>query len=443
MTQVVEAARQGFVGEVTWADTWPGLLALAGLAVAAQPARAARHAHDDRAVSAERALRDRRADPAAELDRGRARPGSPTPTPAPAPATTLAVVLGLVLRAIVWRRFEPERARAGAREPARRRQRRRLHRPHDLLGPPGGPATPLDLQHQPRGAPSTPRRSSRRCWPGRGGSRSAIPPRSRGSPPSTAGSSANRDLDGDGLLWIVQPDESGLDSSPKFDPVWGRRAHARLGFTALIRRNRRRGWDARPDPRRRRAGALRGASSTCSGAWLGCAAGEPSITPALVERLWDERRGLFLDVARGESPARRDRPAGGDRRVGLDLVGAGAAGAARPARGDRPAPGRGAPARPRALLDPGRARPRSRPQEPSFEPRGLGDWLVRRYWRGPTWINSAWLIWLGPAPARLRGAGRSDGRGAGERRRAARAARVLRPARRRGPGRDATSAGQR
>lgn len=31
LTQVVEAARQGFVGEVTWADTWPGLLALAGL----------------------------------------------------------------------------------------------------------------------------------------------------------------------------------------------------------------------------------------------------------------------------------------------------------------------------------------------------------------------------------------------------------------------------
>ncbi len=30
---MVEAARQGFVGEVTWADTWPGLLALAGLAV--------------------------------------------------------------------------------------------------------------------------------------------------------------------------------------------------------------------------------------------------------------------------------------------------------------------------------------------------------------------------------------------------------------------------
>jgi ABC-2 type transport system permease protein len=33
VTQVVEAARQGFIGEdITWAGTWPGLLAIAGLA---------------------------------------------------------------------------------------------------------------------------------------------------------------------------------------------------------------------------------------------------------------------------------------------------------------------------------------------------------------------------------------------------------------------------
>jgi ABC-type multidrug transport system permease subunit len=31
LTRVLEAARQGFVGGVTWADTWPGLVALAGL----------------------------------------------------------------------------------------------------------------------------------------------------------------------------------------------------------------------------------------------------------------------------------------------------------------------------------------------------------------------------------------------------------------------------
>jgi ABC-type multidrug transport system permease subunit len=31
VTQVVDAARQGFVGSVSWAETWPGMLALAGM----------------------------------------------------------------------------------------------------------------------------------------------------------------------------------------------------------------------------------------------------------------------------------------------------------------------------------------------------------------------------------------------------------------------------
>ena len=33
VTDVVEAARQGFVGDVTWAGTWPGIVALAGLLI--------------------------------------------------------------------------------------------------------------------------------------------------------------------------------------------------------------------------------------------------------------------------------------------------------------------------------------------------------------------------------------------------------------------------
>jgi ABC-type polysaccharide/polyol phosphate export permease len=33
VTEVIEAARQGIVGDVSWAGTWPGLLALAGLLV--------------------------------------------------------------------------------------------------------------------------------------------------------------------------------------------------------------------------------------------------------------------------------------------------------------------------------------------------------------------------------------------------------------------------
>jgi ABC-type multidrug transport system permease subunit len=31
VTQILEAARQGFIGGVSWSDTWPGLLCLAGL----------------------------------------------------------------------------------------------------------------------------------------------------------------------------------------------------------------------------------------------------------------------------------------------------------------------------------------------------------------------------------------------------------------------------
>ena len=34
VTQVLEGVRQGFVAHVTWADTWPALLAVAGLIVA-------------------------------------------------------------------------------------------------------------------------------------------------------------------------------------------------------------------------------------------------------------------------------------------------------------------------------------------------------------------------------------------------------------------------
>ena len=32
--------------------------------------------------------------------------------------------------------------------------------------------------------------------------------------------------------------------------------------------------------------------------------------------------------------------------------------------------------------------------EPGYEPDG-GHGPIRRYWRGPTWINSAWMVWLG------------------------------------------------
>jgi mannosylglycerate hydrolase MGH1-like protein len=194
--------------------------------------------------------------------------------------------------------------------------------------------------------------------------------------------SANRDLEGDGLLWLVQPDESGLDSSPKFDPVWGRRAHARLGFPVLVARNRRLGWDAR---RVRNAGGPVLCEVATNVLWglARMAAGQPSITPALVDRLWDESRGMFLDEAQpsGLRPtietwaalaplALPDLPDAIGRRLVEEH-----------------------------LLDRGRfwlpiPPPSVSAAEPSFEP-GRGSGWKRRYWRGPTWVNAAWLLWIG------------------------------------------------
>ena len=33
--------------------------------------------------------------------------------------------------------------------------------------------------------------------------------------------------------------------------------------------------------------------------------------------------------------------------------------------------------------------------EPSFSCDDRGAVGLRRYWRGPTWVNAAWLLWLG------------------------------------------------
>jgi hypothetical protein len=192
----------------------------------------------------------------------------------------------------------------------------------------------------------------------------------------------NRDLEGDGLLWIVQPDESGLDASPKFDSVWGRRACSRPGFPLLVARSRRLGFDAQ----RIRA---RGGPVLCevlvNTLWSLSlqALGRPSVTLALVDRLWDERRGAFLDwvepggarpevltVAALAPLALPDLPEEiGRRLVEEHLLDA------------------------EEFLTPV-APPSVAASEPTYEPGGSRGPL-RRYWRGPTWVNTAWLVWLG------------------------------------------------
>ena len=193
---------------------------------------------------------------------------------------------------------------------------------------------------------------------------------------------SNRDLEGDGLLWIVQPDESGLDASPKFDPVWGPRADGRLLFPLLVRRNRRLAFDAR---RIRDRGGPVLCEVFVNTLWSLSlqALGRPSATPALVERLWDERSGLFLDEA---------QPGGARPRI---LTCAALAPLALP---DLPEEiGRRLVEEhllnPREFLTPV-APPSVAVEEPSYEPGG-GRGPIRRYWRGPTWVNAVWLVWLG------------------------------------------------
>jgi len=196
-----------------------------------------------------------------------------------------------------------------------------------------------------------------------------------------------RDPDDDGLLSIILPDESGLDDSPKYEPVFGRMTHDRPGYWLLVERARRAGWDSRRIIERddhhvedvwfnvAYALSLR-AMARLGGdpAWSARAA---RVEAALLERCWDERRGLFFDLAgRHEQPVRLstwtalsplvlgELPEGVRRRLAEQH-----------------------------LLDTRRyAAPYGIPsvsmQEPSFQPR----WDRFRCWRGPSWMNTAWLL---------------------------------------------------
>jgi hypothetical protein len=194
---------------------------------------------------------------------------------------------------------------------------------------------------------------------------------------------ASRDLDGDGLIWIVQPDESGLDASSQFDAIWGNRAHSRPGFVLLVRRNRELGYDLHR--------ILDAGGPVCCEVVTNVlyslsrsSLGRSSLTDELIARLYDERTGLFMPLSR---PASHRRPA---------LTWAALAPLALP---DLPEPI----ARrlvEEYLLDESRfwlpvAPPSVAADEESFSLDDGGRLRLRRYWRGPTWVNAAWLVWLG------------------------------------------------
>jgi glycogen debranching enzyme len=120
-----------------------------------------------------------------------------------------------------------------------------------------------------------------------------------------------RDPDGDGLITILFPDESGLDDSPKYDHVYGWMAHHLPGYFWLVQRARRLGFDAHAIVARHDehvedvlvnvayALGLRSLSRLLGDdpAAEHYAARAERTERALVERCWDEQAGLFFDLA--------------------------------------------------------------------------------------------------------------------------------------------------
>lgn len=192
----------------------------------------------------------------------------------------------------------------------------------------------------------------------------------------------HRDLDGDGLIWIVQPDESGLDASPQFDQIWGACAHRLPGFVGLVRRNRKLGYDLRRIAEDGGPVCCEVATNVVYSLSL-MALGRPSLTNKIVERFYDEPAGLFMPLARPEPTrppsvtwaalaplALPDLPEEIGRRVVEEH-----------------------------LLDPEQfwlpvPPPSVSANDPAFS-RDDTEFGLKRYFRGPTWINVAWLLWLG------------------------------------------------
>jgi hypothetical protein len=195
-----------------------------------------------------------------------------------------------------------------------------------------------------------------------------------------------RAIDGDGLVWIVQPDESGLDASPKFDSAFGWHADGLPGFPLLVRRNRRLGFDIR---RIAAAGGpvVCGTATNVLHGLSRLALGRSSITPRIVERLYDERRGLFRQVVR-EGSRETAAPSEGVTWAALSPL----------ALPDLPE-SIGRRLIEEYLLNPKRfwlpVPPPSVSAEEACFSRSDRFLFLRRYWRGPTWINAAWLLWLG------------------------------------------------
>jgi len=198
--------------------------------------------------------------------------------------------------------------------------------------------------------------------------------------------------DEDGLIGILQPDESGLDASPAFDAPLGWRGHPKPGFLALLAFNRRRGFNYR---RVVADGGFHATDVLVNSAWIlgweglarlgtpGADARAEQLTAALVRRLYDQASGFFF--ARGP----RDERLAVSTWAGLAPLAIDHLPAAICSR-----------IVDEHLLNPERfwlpfPIPSTAATESSFVP-GLDRCLwMDRYWRGPTWLFSTWFVLRG------------------------------------------------
>jgi glycogen debranching enzyme len=197
----------------------------------------------------------------------------------------------------------------------------------------------------------------------------------------------HRDPDGDGLLTILLPDESGVDDSPKYDLVYGRYAHHRAGSFLVIENCRRHRWDSRriigttdlhvEDVLVTTAHALSlhaMGRMTGDGAYFRRAA---RVEQALLDKCLDPGTGLFLDLA-----GRREKPVHVSTWTALaPLALPGIPDAVKHRLVEE------------HVLNPRRygaavGIPSVAMDEPSFNPK-FDRW---RCWRGPSWVNTAWLL---------------------------------------------------
>ena len=198
-----------------------------------------------------------------------------------------------------------------------------------------------------------------------------------------------RDPDGDGLITVLLPDESGLDDSPKYDDVFRWMRHDSVGHVWLVDRYRRLGYEARRIVERYDehvedvlvnvfyALSLRALSRLDAEHGSVYAERAARTEAALLERCLDEHTGLFFDLAgRGE---RRLEVSTWSSLAPLALT-------------ELPVDVRRRLVE-EHLLDERRylapvGIPSVSQEEPSFKP-GFALW---RCWRGPSWVNTAWLL---------------------------------------------------